>query len=116
MREYKVEDRLAEGVEALGGTCEKFVTPGKRGPPDRIISWPPMSTGWAQYIVCYHGMNWSHPRIPIVEFVETKTPTDEKPKSWQLRDHDRRRKMGFNVEVHACFDHVDDYLKRRGKK
>lgn len=40
MRESTVETHLTEGVEALGGTCEKHTSPGLRGVPDRLIAWP----------------------------------------------------------------------------
>jgi len=86
-KEKSVEDYLTEQVELKGGVCEKFVTPGKVGPPDRIISWP-------------HG---------IVDFAETKSK-DGVLESWQERDHERRRAMGFLVVVLWSREHVNDYI------
>lgn len=40
MLERDVEKALRKGVEALGGECMKFVSPGRRGVPDRIVVWP----------------------------------------------------------------------------
>lgn len=40
MRESKIEKRLREKIESLGGECWKWESPGKRGVPDRIIILP----------------------------------------------------------------------------
>lgn len=40
MREREIEGRLRDGVKKLGGLCYKFVSPGSRGVPDRIIILP----------------------------------------------------------------------------
>lgn len=40
MREREIEGRLRDGVKKLGGLCYKFVSPGNRGVPDRIIILP----------------------------------------------------------------------------
>ncbi len=98
MRESKIESKLRGGVEALGGTCEKLVTPGKVGPPDRLICWPGEKYG----------------RYPVAEFVETKAPGGAL-EPWQQRDHDRRRLMGFNVYVLWSLEQVEAYLRSRGK-
>lgn len=105
-RESKIERLLVEGVEALGGTCEKFVSPGKIGVPDRIISWPvgspqarDISGGWT----------------PATEFAETKA-LGGKLESWQERDHARRRAMGFEVHVPWSEEQVEAYLRSRGKR
>lgn len=105
MRETKVERALVEGVTALGGTCEKFTTPGKRGPPDRLISWPQQNFGSLSDV-------WN--RRMGVEFAETKAP-DGVLKSWQARDHKRRRAMGYRVWVLWNLDEVEAYLRARGK-
>jgi hypothetical protein len=90
-KESPVETYLTERVEALGGTCEKFVTPGKVGPPDRIISWK-------------HGLTG------IIDFAETKSK-DGVLESWQERDHKRRRAMGFLVVVLWDEAGVDEYIR-----
>lgn len=106
MRETKVEKALVKGVEALGGMCEKFTTPGKVGPPDRLISWRMTTVGRERAVAfgCYG-----------VEFVETKAP-DGVLKSWQERDHARRRAMGYRVHVLWNLFEVEHYLYSRGKR
>ena len=74
--EKQVENALIARVKLLGGTCEKFTSPGRRSVPDRIISLPGGK----------------------IVFVECKAP-GKKPTPLQLRDHEWRRAMGFNVRV-----------------
>lgn len=107
MRETTVEQALREGVEALGGTCEKFVSPGKRGVPDRIVSWPEDHDNSDQ--------GEHAPFRPLTEYVETKAPSG-KLEPWQERDHARRRAMGFEVYVLWNVYEVEKYLRSRGKK
>jgi len=76
MRERDVEKCLRELIEAMGGLCEKFKSPGRNNVPDRIITLPGSR----------------------IIYVELKAP-DENPNSGQQRDHRRRRAMGFRVEV-----------------
>lgn len=87
MRESKIEKLLREGVEAAGGMCEKFVSPGKRGVPDRIVTWR-----------------------GEVHFVELKKP-GETPEPHQLRDHARRREFKQKVFVLDSEEAVDWYLR-----
>jgi len=87
--ETDVENYLVEMVEAHGGMCEKFVTPGKVGPPDRIAS-------------------YTDARI---HFIETKTISGTL-ESWQKRDHARRRKLGFVVVVLWTKEQVDEYANK----
>jgi hypothetical protein len=105
MRETKVEKELVKGVTALGGTCEKFTTPGKVGPPDRLISWPQGEFG--SYADLRYGRDG-------IEFVETKAP-DGVLKSWQARDHARRRALGYSVHVLWNLEQVAQYLMARGQ-
>lgn len=74
--ESEIERALVRRVEWLGGTCEKFTSPGRRSVPDRIVTMP----GGA------------------VIFVELKAPR-KKPTPLQARDHARRRAMGCDVRV-----------------
>lgn len=94
MRESKVEKLLREGVEAAGGMCEKFVSPGKRGVPDRIVTWPHSDNSLAR---------------PCVDFVETKAP-DGRVKPHQARDHKRRRALGQRTFVLSTAVDVNWYL------
>jgi hypothetical protein len=87
MRESAIEKRLKCGVEALGGLCEKFVSPGRRSVPDRLVSLPGGR----------------------IVFVELKAPGKE-PTALQEKDHKRRRDLGFDVRVIDTVNKVDEFL------
>lgn len=89
MRESSIEEYLLEQVEANGGLCEKHTSPGRRGVPDRLITWPG----------------------GVMELVETKAP-DGTVKSHQERDHKRRRDRGVKVHVIYTKAAVDRYVRR----
>lgn len=76
MREREIEAALVARVESLGGLCEKFTSPSRRGVPDRIC-WMPGGR---------------------VVLVECKAP-GARPTRLQHRDHERRRALGFDVRV-----------------
>ncbi len=82
-----LEKRLREKCEALGCLCEKFVSPGRRGAPDRLIT---------------------PPGLPM-ELVEMKRPTGVLG-AHQRRDHLRRRLLGVRVSVLYTAQEVDDYV------
>lgn len=52
MKEYTVEHNIIHQVKARGGVCWKWVSPGRRGVPDRICIFPG----------------------PVIVFVELKRP------------------------------------------
>ncbi|CDL86305.1 VRR-NUC domain-containing protein [Xenorhabdus cabanillasii] len=76
IREDVIERHLVNEVKKAGGIAYKFVSPGRRGVPDRIVVLP-------------NGR---------VVFVECKAP-GEKPRPDQLREHERLRAMGQTVLV-----------------
>ncbi len=76
MLEEDVENALVRRVKKLGGTAEKFTSPGRRSVPDRLVTMPDGS----------------------IIFVELKAP-GKRPTEKQARDHERRRKMGCDVRV-----------------
>lgn len=80
--ERDVEKALVKRVKELGGTCEKFTSPGRRSVPDRLITMP---GGW-------------------IIFVELKAPEKE-PTENQAKDHARRRELGCDVRV---IDNLED--------
>lgn len=82
IRENKIEAALAARVKSLGGLCEKFVSPGRRSVPDRIVTLPGGR----------------------IIFVELKAP-GKSPTELQSRDHDRRRRLGCDVRV---IDNMED--------
>lgn len=76
MLERDIERALCERVKALGGTCEKFTSPGRRSVPDRLVT--------------MHGGR--------IIFVELKAP-NKLPTELQKKDHARRRALGCDVRV-----------------
>lgn len=90
MRETKVETYLCDEVEKRGGLCEKHVSPGLRGVPDRLITWM-----------------FAH-----MDLAETKA-TGKKPRPNQIRDHKRRAKLGVEVHVLDTKEKVDAYIQFR---
>ena len=100
MREAEIEKYLVKRVAEHDGVAEKFVSPGCKNKPDRIVSWP--ARAWAM------GPLYAMPRV---HFVEVKTLLG-KVTIGQKRDHERRRKMGFVVVVVRSKADVDTYIKR----
>lgn len=82
MREKQIEMALVYRVKELGGLCEKFVSPGRRSVPDRLVTLPGGK----------------------IFFVELKAPGN-KPTGAQQRDHARRRALGCDVRV---INNMDD--------
>jgi hypothetical protein len=82
MLEKDIENALVRRVKTLGGTCEKFTSPGRKYVPDRIVTLPGGR----------------------VVFVELKAP-GKKPTELQGRDHARRRALGCDVRI---IDSKDD--------
>ncbi|MDU2942391.1 MAG: VRR-NUC domain-containing protein [Citrobacter sp.] len=75
-RENLIEKHLVAEVKKTGGVAYKFVSPGHRSVPDRIVLLP-----GGRLI-----------------FVECKAP-GKSPRADQLREHERLRAMGFTVVV-----------------
>lgn len=75
-RESLIEKHLVAEVRKAGGGAFKFVSPGRRSVPDRIVLLPGGR----------------------IVFVECKSP-GKLPHADQLREHERLRALGFNVVV-----------------
>lgn len=75
-RESIVEKHLIAEVKKVGGVAYKFVSPGRRSVPDRIVLLPGGR----------------------LVFVECKAP-GKSPRADQLREHERLRTLGFTVVV-----------------
>jgi hypothetical protein len=86
MRERDIEAALVERVTSLGGMCEKFISPGRRNVPDRIVTLP------GGHII----------------FVEVKAP-GRQPTLGQRHDHKRRQAMGCDVRVIDSMEAVDAF-------
>ena len=85
MAESAIEKRHVKGVEAQGGISYKFVSPNRRGVPDRLDLFPILPEHReivAKYVV----------------FTELKD-TGKNAEDYQIREHERLRKLGFSVEV-----------------
>jgi hypothetical protein len=87
-----VQQYLKDQVIKHGGMYDHFTSPGKKGVPDLIITWPEF--GWAR-----------------IHFIETKT-IGGKVKPWQEKDHKARRAMGAQVFVLWSKAAVDTYLQQ----
>ena len=87
MREKAIERKLTLMVKKRGGICQKFVSPGYDGMPDRIILLP--------------GRHFA--------FVEVKAP-GEKSRPLQLSRHRLLRRLGFLVYVLDAEEQVGGIL------
>ncbi|MBG6243514.1 MAG: VRR-NUC domain-containing protein [Candidatus Symbiopectobacterium sp. Dall1.0] len=76
IRESTIEKHLIAEVKKAGGIAYKFVSPGRRGVPDRLVVLPGGR----------------------VLFVECKAP-GQKARPAQQREHARLRALGFTVVV-----------------
>jgi hypothetical protein len=86
-----VQAYLKEQVPLHGGMIEHFTTPGKKGAPDFLVTWP--AYGW--------------PRLHLVECKTIGGALDP----WQVRDHERRGKLGCYVRVLWTKAQVDSYVQ-----
>lgn len=87
MRERDIEDRLRDGIKKLGGRCYKFVSPGNRGVPDRLVLLP----GGAVY------------------FVELKTEVGRLSKIQRVQIK-RMERLGVQIAVLYGLSEVDAFL------
>ncbi|EEJ9248318.1 TPA: VRR-NUC domain-containing protein [Salmonella enterica subsp. enterica serovar Muenchen] len=75
-RENLIEKHLVAEVKKAGGVAYKFISPGHRSVPDRIVLLPGGR----------------------IVFVECKAP-GKPPRADQQREHERLRALGFSVVV-----------------
>ena len=62
--ESKLEAKLKRKVEALGGKCYKWVSPGTRGIPDRLIIMP---DGGIHFVETKWGKNGLSPQQKLIQ-------------------------------------------------
>jgi hypothetical protein len=93
MLESSIESALVRGVKRAGGEVRKYVTPGRRHAPDRLVIFPRRGMVDSAWII----------------FVELKAP-GKKPRAGQVREHARLRDMGCNVEVIDTLEGVARFL------
>jgi hypothetical protein len=96
LRERDIEAYLVKQVKATGGLVRKVQWPGRRGAPDRLVSWPARLGG----------------RGPL--FVELKAP-GEKLDDHQEHEHALMRAFGMSVIVIDSFDGVIALVEGRSQ-
>ena len=88
MLENRIEKRLKDEVEKIGGKAKKFVSPGMSGMPDRIVLLPGGK----------------------IIFVETKAP-GKKLRALQEYRAKELRGLGFRVEMIDTLEKIDLFIK-----
>lgn len=91
MRERDVEKALVKAVQARGGMCPKWVSPGLDGVPDRIVLLPGGKIG----------------------FVELKAP-GERPRKLQEARLGQLRRLGYKVFVCDRVELIEGILNEIG--
>ncbi len=103
MRERDIEKHLVARVKALGGEVRKVQWIGRRGAPDRLVMLPDetevLRAGRTNHLIRHSMTFW----------VELKAPGVE-PEAYQLREHERMRKMGQRVVVIDSIEGVEELL------
>jgi len=90
VREKVIEAYLRDRVKDAGGKAYKFVSPGNRGVPDRLVLFPNAK----------------------ITFVELKAP-GEKPTPLQVAQAKKLRALGFEVLTLDSKQGVDDFMASR---
>lgn len=85
--EKDIEAYFVRQCKKRGWKAEKFVSPGRRSVPDRLVSKP----GGAVF------------------YCELKAP-GKKPTAKQAADHEERRALGFTVYVADTYESVDSVM------
>lgn len=93
MAEHLVENYLKRRVKETGGIIRKLVFAGHKGAPDRLCGWE---------------------KVRRHSLVETKRPKG-RAEEHQLREHDRLRAIGFEVDVLDTKEAVDIYVERMSR-
>lgn len=88
MKESAIESMLVQEVEARGGLCQKITHPGRRGCPDRLVTWPDGT----------------------MQLVELKRPKGGKVSAAQTLDHRARARRNVFVYILCTQDAVMAYL------
>jgi hypothetical protein len=86
--EAAIESYLRERIDVLGGLCMKFIDPGQRGAPDRLVVLPNKPTF----------------------YVEVKRPRYGRLGAHQIRYHQRLRDRGQRVWALWTKEEVDAFI------
>lgn len=92
MRENVIEEYLRDQVRAIGGRAYKFVSPGNKGVPDRLVLLPGGR----------------------IIFIEMKAP-GKKSTPQQLLQQKRIKALGCQVFVIDTKEKVDDFIRQYGE-
>jgi hypothetical protein len=92
-RERDIEKYLVHRVKAMGGEVRKVQWIGRRGAPDRLVMLP-----------------WTVERCSDTTYWVELKASGAKAAAYQLREHDRMRKMGQEVRVVDSLAGVDELL------
>lgn len=87
VRETVIEKHLRKCVMMRGGMVDKFTSPGKKGPPDDLVTWPD----------------------GVMQLVECKT-LDGRLSVSQKRDHQRRAQRRVHVRIVWTKENVEAYV------
>ncbi len=98
MRESEIQAYLFKRAKERGGECRKVRWEGRAHAPDCVVMLPMKLT-----------MDGRMDRPARTVWVEVKA-TGEKARPGQLREHERMRNMGQQVEVVDSFARVDEVL------
>lgn len=93
MLERKVEKRLVDRVERLGGKAPKFSSPGTTGMPDRLVILPNK-----------------------IVFVETKRPKGGVLSARQRLVHKQLLALGHPVRTLNTYELIDDFIAEMQKE
>lgn len=92
MKESAIEKHLRLCVKMRGGMVDKFTSPGKKGPPDDLVTWPD----------------------GVMQLVECKTIGGRLSQA-QKRDHARRARRRVAVRIVWTLANVEDYVMAERK-
>lgn len=93
VKETVIEKHLTQCVKMRGGICEKHVSPGRKGVPDRLVTWPDGT----------------------MQLVETKRPKGGVLSPSQKRDHERRARKRVHVRIVSTKAEAEDYVMAERK-
>lgn len=93
MREKQIEKYLAKKIDELGGISRKFISPQRRGVPDRICLLP----------------------YGLVYFVECKAPNGKLSKLQEL-EKGLMESLGCNYSVVWDYESVDRLIHKLGRR
>lgn len=90
VREAVIEQAFIDACSRHGWLCEKFTVPGKKGPPDRLVTL----------------------RCSCMRLAELKRPKGGRVSEHQKADHKARKLLGVRVEIPRTLDDVARVVNR----